>query len=75
MVSLRYEYVHDFSKHQIDENVFHMCDNHNVVHYDESNDVDNKLSQSKMSCDNQSIYTVVRQCDTFECDHLNRDEW
>lgn len=74
-VSLRYEYVHDFLKHQIDENAFHMCDNHNVVHCDESNDVDNILNQSKMFCDNQNICMVARLYDTYEYDHLNRDEW
>lgn len=71
----RCECVHDFSMRLIDGIVSHKCDIHNVVHYGESIDVDNKRIPLRMFYYNQNICMAVLQYDTFECDHSNPDEW
>lgn len=74
MVSHRYVYVHDFLMHPNDENVFHMYGIHNVVHFDELNDVGSKRIQLKMFLYNRHICMVVHRYDIYVYDHLNLDE-
>lgn len=73
MVFHRCEYVGDFSMHQNDESVYHMCHNHNGAHCDELIDADRKRIQSKMICRRRHNYKDVPWCEIYGCDRSSLD--